>query len=210
MRTNQTTVFPKVKICGLTSLEQALSCVELGADWIGLNCWSGSSRYIPPEEVREIVSALPESVTTVGIFVNESPDSLEKIMSETRLDLAQLHGDESLELTTKLSVPFFKAFRVSPEFRLEQIQKFGKEYFLLDAFSKNHYGGSGQKLDWDLASAASGLGKLILAGGLTPENVAEAVKIVQPWGVDVCSGVESEPGIKDLRLVKKFIQNVRK
>ena len=209
MMTNHTTVYPKVKICGLTSLEQALSCAELGADWIGLNCWPGSSRYIPPEEAREIVSALPESVTTVGIFVNESPESLKKIMSETRLDLAQLHGDESVELTAKLGVPFFKAFRVSPEFKLEQIQKFRKEYFLLDAFNKNHYGGSGQKLDWDLASSASALGKLILAGGLTPENVAEAVKIVQPWGVDVCSGVESEPGIKDLWRVEKFIQNLR-
>ena len=209
MRTNHTTVFPKVKICGLTSLEQALSCAELGADWIGLNCWPGSSRYIPPEEACEIVSTLPESVTTVGIFVNESPESLQKIMSVIGLDLAQLHGDESSELTAKLGVPFFKAFRVSPEFKLEQIQKFRKEYFLLDAFSKNHYGGSGQKLDWDLASIASGLGKLILAGGLTPENVAEAVKIVQPWAVDVCSGVESEPGIKDLWRVEKFIRNIR-
>lgn len=209
MRTNHTTVYPKVKICGLTSPEQALSCAELGAGWIGLNCWPGSSRYIYPEEVRKIVSVLPESVTTVGIFVNESPESLEKIMIETHLDLAQLHGDETVELTAKLGVPFYKAFRVSAEFKLEQIQEFGREYFLLDAFSKNHYGGSGQKIDWDLASTASGLGKLILAGGLTPENVAEAVKIVQPWGVDVCSGVESEPGIKDLWRVEKFIRNLR-
>ena len=179
MRTNHTTVYPKVKICGITSPEQALSCAELGADWIGLNCWPGSSRYISPQEVRKIVSVLPESVTTVGIFVNESLESLEKIMIETHLNLAQLHGDESVE------------------------------YFLLDAFSKNHYGGSGQKIDWDRASTASGLGKLILAGGLTPENVAEAVKIVQPWGVDVCSGVESEPGIKDLWRVEKFIRNLR-
>ena len=106
-------------------------------------------------------------------------------------------------------MPVYKAFRVSAEFKLEQIQEFGREYFLLDAFSKNHYGGSGQKIDWDRASTASGLGKLILAGGLTPENVAEAVKIVQPWGVDVCSGVESEPGIKDLWRVEKFIRNLR-
>ena len=209
MKTNHTTVFPKVKICGLTSLEQALSCAELGADWIGLNCWPGSSRYVPPGEVREIVRELPKSLTTVGIFVNESPESLKKLMTETRLDLAQLHGDESVEVTAKLGIPFLKAFRVSPQFKLEQIQKFGREHFLLDAFSKNHYGGSGQKLDWELASVASGLGKLILAGGLTPENVAEAVKIVQPWGVDVCSGVESEPGIKDLWRVEKFIRNLR-
>jgi len=209
MKTIHTAVFPKVKICGLTNLEQALSCAELGVDWIGLNCWPGSSRYIAPEQAREIVRALPESLTTVGVFVNEPRESLEKIMIETRIDLAQLHGDESLEFTAKLSFPFFKAFRVSPEFQLEQIQKFGKEYFLLDAFSKQHYGGSGQKLDWDIANVASGLGKLILAGGLTPENVADAVKIVQPWGVDVCSGVESEPGVKDMWRVEKFIRNLR-
>ena len=209
MKTNQTTVYPIIKICGLTSLEQALSCVELGADWIGFNCWPGSSRYIVPEKAREIVSALPESVTTVGVFVNESPDSLKNIMQETRMDLAQLHGDEEVPITTNLGVPWFKAFRVSSEFKLQQIKEYGQETFLLDAYSKAHYGGSGQTIDWNLASAASGLGKMILAGGMTPVNVAEAVKKVRPWGVDVCSGVESQPGIKDLLRVEKFIRNLR-
>ena len=209
MKTNQTTVYPIIKICGLTSLEQALSCVELGADWIGFNCWPGSSRYIVPEKAREIVSALPESVTTVGVFVNESPDSLKNIMQETRMNLAQLHGDEDVSRTANLGVPWFKAFRVSPEFKLQQIKEFGQETFLLDAYSKTHYGGSGEIIDWSLARAASGLGKLILAGGMTPVNVAEAVKKVRPWAVDVCSGVESQPGIKDLLLVEKFIRNLR-
>ena len=130
-------------------------------------------------------------------------------MQETRMDLAQLHGDEEVPITVNLGVPWFKAFRVSAEFKLQQIKEYGQETFLLDAYSKTHYGGSGQTIDWNLASAASGLGKMILAGGMTPVNVAEAVKKVWPWGVDVCSGVESQPGIKDLLRVEKFIRNIR-
>ncbi len=201
---------PIIKICGLTSIEQSLACVELGADWIGLNCWSGSSRYVNPDTARKIVAALPETVTTVGVFVNESTAILTKIMHESSLDLAQLHGDEQPQVCKKLTPNWFKAFRVSPEFKLEQIQEYGQETFLLDAYSKTHYGGSGKTIDWELAGKASVVGKLILAGGLTPENVAEAVKKVQPWAVDVCSGVESEPGIKDLWRVEKFINNLRK
>jgi phosphoribosylanthranilate isomerase len=209
MKLNNSTLSPIIKICGLTSLEQALSCVELGADWLGLNCWSGSSRYISAEKALEIVDGLPESVSTVGVFVNESTDTLESIMRETGMDLAQLHGDEMPESCKKITVPWFKAFRVSPDFHPQRIQDYGGETFLLDAYSKTHYGGSGQKIDWELASTVSAMGKLILAGGLAPENVADAVNKVRPWGVDVCSGVESEPGIKDLLKVKEFINNIR-
>ena len=209
MKMNNYTLSPIIKICGLTSLEQALSCVELGADWLGLNCWSGSSRYISAEKALEIVDGLPESVSTVGVFVNESTDTLESIMRETGMDLAQLHGDEMPESCKKITVPWFKAFRVSPDFQPQRIQDYGGETFLLDAYSKTHYGGSGQKIDWELASTVSAMGKLILAGGLAPENVADAVNKVRPWGVDVCSGVESEPGIKDLLKIKEFINNIR-
>ena len=209
MKMNNSTLSPIIKICGLTSLEQALSCVELGADWLGLNCWSGSSRYISAEKALEIVDGLPESVSTVGVFVNESTDTLESIMRETGMDLAQLHGDEMPESCKKITVPWFKAFRVSPDFQPQRIQDYGGETFLLDAYSKTHYGGSGQKIDLELASTVSAMGKLILAGGLAPENVADAVNKVRPWGVDVCSGVESEPGIKNLLKVKEFINNIR-
>jgi phosphoribosylanthranilate isomerase len=208
MKMNKSTLSPIIKICGLTSLEQALSCIELGADWLGLNCWNGSSRYITKEKAMEIVAGLPESVTTVGVFVNESTDSLDSIMRETGLDLAQLHGDETPESCKKITEPWYKAFRVSPDFQPQRIQDYGCGTFLLDAYSKTHYGGSGQQIDWELASTVSGMGKLILAGGLAPENVAEAVNKVRPWGVDVCSGVESEPGIKDLLKVKEFINNI--
>ncbi len=200
----------QIKICGLTKPEQALSCVEMGADLIGLNCWNGSSRYIIPEIISEIVSELPESARTVGVFVNESPDSINNVMKQTGMDLVQLHGDEAVETCEKLEFPWFKAFRVSPKFKMSLIKHYKQETFLVDAFSKHHFGGSGQKIDIDLAIKASGLGNMILAGGLTPENVEDAVEKVKPWGVDVCSGVESKPGIKDMRLVEKFINKIIK
>ena len=131
-------------------------------------------------------------------------------MKQTGMDLVQLHGDESVDTCKKLKFPWFKAFRVSPKFKMSLIKHYKQETFLVDAYSKHHFGGSGQKIDIDLASKASGLGKMILAGGLTPENVEEAVVKVKPWGVDVCSGVESKPGIKDMRLVEKFINKIIK
>ena len=198
----------QIKICGLTKLEQALSCIGMGADFIGLNCWNGSSRYIIPEIIKEIVSELPETARTVGIFVNESPDSINNVMKQTGMDLVQLHGNEAVETCEKLEFPWFKAFRVSPKFKISLIKCYKQETFLVDAYSKHHFGGSGQKIDIDLASKASGLGKMILAGGLTPENVEDTVEKVKPWGVDVCSGVESKPGIKDMRLVEKFINKI--
>ena len=200
----------QIKICGLTKPEQALSCVEMGADLIGLNCWNGSSRYIIPEIISEIVSELPASAKTVGVFVNESPDSINSVMKQTGMDLVQLHGDEVVETCEKLEYPWFKAFRVSSKFKMSFIKHYKQETFLVDAFSKHHFGGSGQKIDIDLASKASGLGNMILAGGLTPENVEDAVEKVKPWGVDVCSGVESKPGIKDMRLVENFINKIIK
>ena len=200
----------QIKICGLTNPEQALACFEMGADLIGLNCWSESSRYIIPEIISEIVSELPKSAKTVGVFVNASPDSINNLMNLTGMDWVQLHGDEDLLTCEKLDFPWFKAFRVSPKFKFSLIKHYKQEIFLIDAYSKYHFGGSGLKVDIDLASKASGLGKMILAGGLTSENVEEAVEKVKPWAVDVCSGVESKPGIKDMNLVEKFISKIVK
>ena len=205
-----TSISPKIKICGLTITNQALACCELGADLLGFNCWRGSSRYVEPENIVEIVNSIPKSVTKVGVFVNESPELLETIMLKTGMDLAQLHGDETLEYVEKISVPWFKAFRFRPNFKTQQIKFFGQEIFLLDAYSKKHYGGTGKTIDWDKISNFSSLGKLILAGGLRPENICEAVLKVHPWAVDVCSGVEIEPGIKDLKKVSSFVNNIRK
>ena len=131
-------------------------------------------------------------------------------MKQTGMDWVQLHGDEAVETCENLAFPWFKAFRVSPKFKVSLIKHYKHETFLVDAYSKHQFGGSGQKIDIDIASKASGLGKMILAGGLTPENVAEAVEKVKPWGVDVCSGVESKPGIKGMRLVEYFIYKIIK
>ena len=209
MQKNSINYSPIIKICGLTNLNQAMSCVESGADWLGFNCWTGSSRYIKPSEIQGIINLLPQSITTVGVFVNETSASLEKIMKYTGMDLAQLHGDENIEYIEKINVPCFKAFRFSPKFNIHQINSFGRELFLLDSYSKNFYGGTGKELDWDKASKFSSLGKLILAGGLNSENVVDALKKVHPWGVDVCSGVEEEPGLKDMTKVADFIKKVR-
>ena len=200
----------KIKICGLTKSDQALSCFEMGAEFIGLNCWRGSSRYIVPEIISEIVSELPESAKTVGVFVNESPESINNMMKKTGMDWVQLHGDETFETCEKLEFPWFKAFRLSANFKMSLIKQYEQETFLVDAYSKFHFGGSGEKIDIDIAIKASGLGKMILAGGLTPDNVEEAVEKVKPWAVDVCSGVESKPGIKDMQLVEKFISKIIK
>ena len=200
----------KIKICGLTKPDQALSCFEMGADLIGLNCWNGSSRYIVPEIIREIVSELPKSAKTVGVFVNESPDSINNTMKQTGMKWVQLHGDEAVETCEKLEFPWFKAFRLTAKFKMSLIKHYKQETFLVDTYIKDHFGGSGKIIDIDLASKASCLGKMILAGGLTPENVEEAVERVNPWAVDVCSGVERKPGIKDMQLVEKFINKIIK
>mgnify|MGYP001236852358 CR=1 FL=1 len=200
----------QIKICGLTKPDQAVSCFEMGADLIGLNCWKGSPRYIVPEIISEIVSELPKSSKTVGVFVNESPDSINNLMKQTGMDWVQLHGDEVFETCKKLEFPWFKAFRLSANFKMTLIKHYKQEKFLVDAYSKDHFGGSGKKIDITLASKASSLGKMILAGGLTPDNVEETVEKVKPWAVDVCSGVESKPGIKDMRLVEKFISKIIK
>jgi len=159
--------------------------------------------------IQKIINLLPKSAKTVGVFVNESSGSLEKIMNDTGMDLAQLHGDENIDYIKKINVPWFKAFRFTPKFNIHQINSFGSELFLLDSYSKNFYGGSGEKLDWDQASKLSSLGKLILAGGLNEENVIDAINKVRPWGVDVCSGVEKEPGIKDMKKVANFVKKIR-
>ena len=209
MSNNSTPFSPIIKICGLTNIHQTNICADLGVDWIGFNCWNGSSRYIKPTKIRQIINSIPKSITTVGVFVNEPLHSLEKIMNETGMNLAQLHGDENYDYTKQINVPWFKAFRVTSEFKSEKIVCFGQELFLLDSYSKVNFGGTGEKLDWDHISEYSNLGKLILAGGLNPENILDAVKKVKPWGVDVCSGVEKEPGIKDIDKVKDFIQKLR-
>ena len=198
-----------VKICGLTRDQDVEACIDLGANWLGFNCYTKSKRYISPDKIRQLHARIPPEVTTVGVFVNESIEKVNRIMQDTGLQLVQLHGDESPKYTQALNHKYIRAFRVSPQFQLETIMKFHLTHFLLDTYHPNLYGGTGDSFNWEIAKKAKTFGHLILAGGLTPENVKKAMVIVRPFAVDVCSGVEAAPGVKDLKLVEAFISAVQ-
>src|SRR5262245_472175 len=188
-----------IKICGIKTLTDALSAMDAGADLIGFNFYPKSPRYISVGQCRDIMSVMRKCgghIKYVGVFVNASVGEIWATMDTCGLSLAQLHGDETPEILKELGVIAFKAFRGAPE-NLDGFARHHAPAFLLDASVKGVYGGSGVTADW---SAAADLAKeypLLLAGGLTSENVADAVRQVMPWGVDVASGVESEPGKKD-------------
>ncbi|MBF0279175.1 MAG: phosphoribosylanthranilate isomerase [SAR324 cluster bacterium] len=198
-----------VKICGLVTMDEVKACLAYGADWLGFNCYPKSKRFIPPEKIRELVSIVPKNVLTVGVFVNESAGEVNRIMRHTGMNLVQLHGDETPEYTQMLIHKYFRAFRVSEQFQLDEISKYRGIYFLLDSYHAGHYGGTGASFNWEIAKRAKSFGQLILAGGLTPDNVGEAIKTVRPFGVDVCSGVELVPGVKDFKRIQAFISAVK-
>jgi len=201
-----------VKVCGITNLEDARACAEAGADMLGFNFHPASPRYISPREAREIIEKLPSSITCVGVFVNEeSPARVALLARESSVSVVQLHGDETPEYCRALTAyPVIKALRVSREFVPEQGASCGTPTVLLDAFHKGAYGGTGRTFDWSLALAVRALiPKLVLAGGLNPENVAEAIAQVRPFGVDACSSLERAPGLKDAARVKAFVAAVR-
>jgi phosphoribosylanthranilate isomerase len=198
-------VIPRVKICGITRLEDALAAARLGADALGFNFWPGSKRFIAPAAARAIVQALPPLVTTVGVFVDAGREELLAAAALSGVQVLQLHGDEPPERCAHLPLPVLKGIRVAGPESLELLERYpGVAGFLLDAASPG-FGGSGRTFDWSLAAAAAARFPVVLAGGLTPDNVAEAVRQVRPWGVDVASGVESAPGVKDHHLVSRFI-----
>ena len=198
-----------VKICGITDLGAARAAVEAGANALGFNFWRPGQRYVLPERAAEIIAALPQDVRKVGVFVDEESALVLEIARQVGLSALQLHGTESPEYLKALGAyPKVKAFRVDPSFAPERLARYGADAFLLDGVG-NSPGGTGTTFDWQHAVAAKQFGRIILAGGLTPENVGEAVRQVAPWGVDVASGVESEPGKKDPRRVREFILAVR-
>jgi phosphoribosylanthranilate isomerase len=197
-----------IKVCGITTVDDALGCVAQGVTWLGFNCFAGSQRYATPEAIRAMVAELPPETVTVGVFVNLNATELQDVMRFTGLRYAQLHGDESPEFARSLAVPWFRAFRVGAAFETSVIAEFGTELFLLDAAHAGEYGGTGQTFDWELAKQARDQGRLLLAGGLRPANVGAAVQQVRPFGVDVASGVEWSPGRKDMQKVAAFVQAV--
>jgi phosphoribosylanthranilate isomerase len=200
----------KIKICGITNLDDALYATECGTDSLGFNFYKKSPRYIEPQKAAEIIAQLPPFVMPVGVFVNEHEDKIREIQQMTCIQAVQLHGDESPEFCQRFGGRVIKAFQVKDRESLKTMAHYRVGAFLLDSYRDGMRGGTGVSFDWHLAVVAKTFGKIILAGGLTPENVAEAVKLVQPYAVDVAGGVEKEKGTKDHAKVKKFIAEVRR
>ncbi|HIP96874.1 MAG TPA: phosphoribosylanthranilate isomerase [Anaerolineae bacterium] len=201
----------RVKICGITNVEDALATAEAGADLLGFLFYPPSPRAVTPEQTRRIVEAVRRAQFTVrfvGVFVDEEADAVQQIVACCGLDYAQLHGVESPGMVADLmgrGLKVIKAFRVRDGTTLTEIERYRATAYLLDAYVPGRQGGTGRTFDWNLAVQARQYGPIILAGGLTPDNVAGAVRTVRPWGVDVASGVEAVPGRKDPAKVRRFI-----
>lgn len=200
----------RIKICGITSLEDAFAAVEYGADAVGFVLHPKSPRVVTPETAKTIVSALPPLITTVGVFVDKNKSEIEKIVQDVDFDIIQLHGSEPPEVC-HLCRKVIKAIKVKDLTSLEPLSKYKVSAFLLDTYSPYTIGGTGQIFNWDIAVEAKKFGRIILAGGLTPENIEEAIKRVQPYGVDVSTGVEgNKKGKKDYEKLKLFIERAKK
>ncbi|AJF07207.1 phosphoribosylanthranilate isomerase [Geoalkalibacter subterraneus] len=198
----------RIKICGITSVEDGLHAARCGADALGFVFYDRSPRCIAPEDACEIVRRLPPFVSTVGLFVNEEPSRIERIAQMCSLDMIQVHGDEEPDQCRIAGRRVIKALRLRDRTSLLMVERFSDCGVLLDAWVSNSYGGTGQCCNWGLAAEAARCRPVILAGGLDPDNVAEAISVVHPFAVDVSSGVESAPGRKDPLKVEAFIRNV--
>ena len=199
----------RAKICGITNREDACCAVEQGADALGFNFYPPSPRYVLPEEAGEIVRRLPPFVTPVGGFVNEAPERIEEIVASAGLRAIQLHGDEPPEACLGHSVPVIRATRVGEGFDPETLKAYPVDTFLLDTAKAGLYGGTGETFDWALAREAAICRRIILSGGIDPDNVAEAIRTVRPYALDASSGVEAEPGRKDPHKLAAFFRAVR-
>ncbi len=201
-----------IKICGITNLHDALACADAGANLLGFNFYPGSPRYIEPEAARKIIEQLPAAILSVGVFVNAGePQKVAGLADAAGVAAVQLHGDESPSYCRELSGRFvIKALPANEGFKPESAAEYDTDAVLLDSFDVQVRGGTGKVFDWSLARRTWELvPNLILAGGLGPENVAEAVASVRPYGVDACSSLESSPGRKDVARVRAFIKTIR-
>jgi phosphoribosylanthranilate isomerase len=199
----------RVKICGITNMEEALHAAACGADALGFVFFPKSPRYLTPEAARAIIAALPPFVTTVGLFVNEDPERIKEIVDYCRLNVIQLHGDEPPQACVISPYRVIKALRVKDASILVGLDEYSVSALLLDAWVADSYGGTGHTFNWELAARVAQKYHVILAGGLAPENVADAIRTVRPYGVDVSSGVEFSPGRKDSEKVEAFIRNAK-
>jgi len=204
----------KVKICGITSLEDALAASKFGADALGFNFYKKSPRYISPEAAFEIIQYLPVTVQPIGVFVDKTPEDINEIALKSGIQVVQLHGEEmELDEINKIQYPILKAYRISQDFNSEIIKSFnllfGATTFVIDAYNEKLFGGTGKQIQKEqalrLVKEISEYGYVFLAGGLNEKNVAQAINKVKPYGVDVASGVESAPGRKDHCKMAQFI-----
>lgn len=200
----------QVKICGITNLEDAEAAIYFGADALGFVFFKGSPRCVTLQQAESIVCKLPPFVTTVGVFVDETPEIIHSSIIDAGIDVIQLHGEEKPE-ACGFSRRSIKAIRIKSIDSLEPLKTFKSvvSAFLLDAYTTEALGGTGQKFNWDIAVEAKQFGRIILAGGLTPENIGDAIRHVRPYGVDVSSGVEREKGKKDHQKMKLFIERAK-
>ncbi|MCU0783732.1 MAG: phosphoribosylanthranilate isomerase [Verrucomicrobia bacterium] len=200
----------KVKICGITNLADAQVAIEAGADMLGFVVCEASPRFVTVEKITDIARQLPPHIVKAGVFVNPTEELVTQAIAGCGLNLLQFHGDETPDYCLQFGVMSMKAFRIRDVESLKALLNYQTDAWLLDAFAPGERGGTGAKFNWDLAIEAKKFGRpIFLAGGLTPENVAAAVRQVQPFGVDVSSGVESAPGKKDAGKIRSFIQAVR-
>jgi phosphoribosylanthranilate isomerase len=203
----------RVKICGITNLIDAKAATDAGANALGFNFYEKSLRRIVTADAAQIRSKLPKEIEAVGVFVNAKPADINSLRAFVRFDAAQLHGDEDPDTVGRVasSVPVIKAFRVDAKLTIAALDRYTEVFaFLLDAARVGLYGGTGYTTDWNFARSAAVSHRVILSGGLKIENVADAIRIVRPYGVDVASGLETKPGKKDHGKVKEFIEEVRR
>jgi len=202
-----------VKICGITNWPDAKAACDAGADMLGFNFYEKSLRRVSTVEAATMRAKLPSGVQAVGLFVNAKPAEINSLHAFVRFTAAQLHGDETPSIVSEVTrtVPVIKAFRVAADFPLSTLDKYHDAFaFLLDGSRAGQFGGTGSGADWNVARRAVAAHRIMLAGGLTPENVGAAIRSVRPYAVDVASGVESKPGKKDHARMKEFIDEVRR
>mgnify|MGYP001613068924 FL=1 len=200
----------KVKICGITNLTDALAAQSLGADALGFVFYPKSSRYILPRAAQRIISQLNKKIKKIGVFVNADSDLVKKTAGLCGLDMLQFHGDETPDFCRKFSKhKIIKAFRIKNKDSLKDIEKYPVDYYLFDTFKKDSFGGTGAHFNWDILKGLKLTKPFFLSGGLNPENIVSAIQAARPDWVDVSSGVEAKPGIKDKRLLWDFIDKAR-
>jgi phosphoribosylanthranilate isomerase len=199
----------RVKICGITNLEDALLAVDAGADALGFVFCEASPRHLSPVQAAGIIRHLPPFIQTVGLFVNETLSLVNETADACGLDIVQLHGEETPQFCAGVRRRVIKALRVRDSASLEPMASYPVSAFLLDAWSPTAHGGTGRTFNWEIAADAAGRGRIVLAGGLTADNVADAIRRVSPCGVDVSSGVEAAPGHKDATKTREFIRKAK-